>query len=66
MNQQNEAPYTEPPAKKNRTLLIVIIVLVVLCCCCVAGVVALYYGYDYMGDPLGIYGFLPLIGQMLV
>jgi len=45
--------------KKNNTLLIVGIVLVVLCCCCLALLVALYFGYDSLGDPLGIYGALP-------
>lgn len=53
-----------PEAKRNnRTLTIVIIVLVVLCCCCVGAFVALYYGYDYLGDPLGVYGALPFIAQ---
>jgi hypothetical protein len=55
-------PPLEEPKKNNRTLLIVIIAVIVLCCCCVGGLVALYYGYDYLGDPLGLYGFLPIIG----
>ncbi|MGB7874399.1 MAG: hypothetical protein WBL25_08435 [Anaerolineales bacterium] len=58
-------PPLQEPKKNNRTLMIVIVVLVVLCCCCVSGMVALYYGYDYMGDPLGIYGMLPIIGQAI-
>jgi len=58
-------PPFEEPKKNNRTLLIVIIVLVVLCCCCVGSLVALYYGYDYLDDPLGVYGFLPIIGQLI-
>lgn len=56
-------PLQEP--KNNRTLMIVIIVLVILCCCCVGSLVALYYGYDYLGDPLGIYGSLPVLGQAI-
>jgi len=58
-------PPLQEPKKNNRTLMIVIIVLVVLCCCCVGSLVALYYGYDYLGDPLGIYGFLPIAGHAI-
>ena len=61
MNEPTEAfvsPEPEAP-KKNNTWLIVGIVLIVLCCCCVVGAIALYYGYDSLGDPLGIYGALP-------
>jgi len=65
MDEHMGTPPLEEPKKNNRTLIIVIVVLVVLCCCCVAGLVALYYGYDYMGDPLGIYGLLPSIGQVI-
>lgn len=58
-------PSFEEPKKNNRTLLIVIIVLVVLCCCCVGSLLALYYGYDYTGDPLGVYGAFLGIGQLI-
>lgn len=47
------------PAKKNKTVLIVVVVLLVLCCCCAIAATALYYGYDSLGDPLGVYGWLP-------
>ncbi len=62
MNENMGTPTLEEPKKSNRTLIIVIAVLAVLCCCCVAAAVALYFGYDSLGDPLGIYGLLPLIG----
>jgi len=58
-------PPLQESQKNNRTLMIVIIVLVVLCCCCVGSLVALYYGYDYLGDPLRIYGLLPAVGQAI-
>jgi hypothetical protein len=61
MNDNMGTPPTEAPANKNRTLIIVIVVLLVLCCCCVAGAAALYFGYDSLGDPLGIYGLLQSI-----
>ena len=61
MDENMGTPLVEEP-KKNKTLIIVIAVLAVLCCCCVGGFIALYYGYDSLGDPLGIYGFIPLIG----
>lgn len=53
------------PQKKNNTVLIVVIVLVLLCCCCAVGLVALYFGYDSLGDPLGIYGALPRLAAVL-
>jgi hypothetical protein len=65
MDENMGTPPLEEPKKNNRTLIIIIAVIVVLCCCCVAGAVALYYGYDYMGDPLGIYRSLQTIGQVI-
>jgi hypothetical protein len=62
MDENMGTPPTEAPANKNRTLIIVVAVIAVLCCCCVAGAVALYFGYDSLGDPLGLYGLIPLIG----
>lgn len=52
------SPEPEAP-KKTNIWLIVGIVVIVLCCCCVVGAIALYFGYDKLGDPLGIYGALP-------
>jgi len=63
MNQNMGTPPLQEPKNNKRTITIVIIVLVVLCCCCLGSLIALYYGYDSLGDPLGIYGLLPLIGQ---
>jgi len=59
MTENMGMPPVEEPKKNNKTLIIVIVVLLVLCCCCVAATVALYFGYDSLGDPLGIYGLLP-------
>ena len=56
-------PLTEP-RRNNRTLIIVLAVLVLLCCCCLISAVALYYGYDSLGDPLGIYGLLPTLDSL--
>ncbi len=56
MSYMNEQPQAEPK-KSNTTTIIVIVVAVLLCCCC--SIVGLYFGYDYLGDPLGIYGLLP-------
>ena len=50
-------------SKNNNTLIIIIVVLALLCCCCIAGTVILYFGYDFSGDPLGIYGLLPVSGK---
>lgn len=61
MEENMGTPPLAEPRRNNRTLIIVIAVLVTLCCCCFAGAVALYFGYDSMGDPLGIYGLLPLV-----
>jgi len=64
MEENMGTPLTEAPAKKNNTLLIVVVVLLVLCCCCVAAALALFFGYDSLGDPFGVYGMLPVFGQM--
>jgi hypothetical protein len=58
-------PPVEEPKKDNKRLIIIIAVIVVLCCCCIGSLFALYYGYDSLGDPLGIYGLLPFIGQAI-
>lgn len=50
-------PTPEAPARNN-TWLYVAIAIVVLCCCCIVALVALYLGYDKLGDPLHIYGSL--------
>ncbi|MEW5941924.1 MAG: hypothetical protein AB1750_19850, partial [Chloroflexota bacterium] len=55
----NDYAGTPEAPKKNNTVLIVAIVVVVLCCCCLAFGLAAYFGYDSLGDPLGIYGALP-------
>lgn len=56
MTENVEAP--TPPKKTNTGLIVAIVALLFLCCCCIA-LVALYFGYDALGDPLGIYGLLP-------
>ncbi len=50
------APLPEEPKKSTNVWLIIGIVVVVLCCCCIIALVALYFGYDSLGDPLHIYG----------
>jgi len=55
----NDFAETPEAPKKNNTPLIIAIVAVVLCCCCLGALIAFYYGYDNLGDPLGIYGALP-------
>lgn len=64
MQENMGTPPAEAPAKKNKTLLIVVVVLLVLCCCCVVTASALYFGYDSLGDPFGVYGMLPAFGQL--
>ncbi|GAB4504108.1 MAG: hypothetical protein Fur0043_11010 [Anaerolineales bacterium] len=61
MDENMETPVEAPAKKDNKALIIALVVLVVLCCCCVVAAVALYFGYDYLGDPLGIYGWLPML-----
>ncbi len=52
---------------QNNRWLIIAIVLIVLCCCCILGGLALFFGYDYMGDPLHIYGsLLPMLAVYLI
>ncbi|GEM_PF-5379753 len=63
MDENMGTPVEAPAKKSNKTLIIALVVLVVLCCCCVAALVALYFGYDSLGDPLGVYGWLPMIAQ---
>ncbi len=63
MDENMEIPMEMPAKKSNKTLIIVLVVLALLCCCCVAAAVALYFGYDYLGDPLGVYGWLPMMAQ---
>jgi type VI protein secretion system component VasF len=48
------SPAPEEPQKNRTALYIAIAAVVLLCCCCIAAV-ALYYGYDSLGDPFGIY-----------
>lgn len=62
MEENMEPSSMEAPAKKNKTVLIVVAVLLLLCCCCVATLAALYFGYDSLGDPLGVYGLFPVLG----
>lgn len=69
MNEFTESPTPEstPEAPKNnrRTWIIVVVAVLVICFCCILPL-ALYYGYDYLGDPLGIYGALPRMIATLV
>ena len=65
MDQNMGTPLEEAPKKKNTGLIVAIIVVVVLCCCCIAAFAALYFGYDALGDPLGIYGLIPMAGSYL-
>ena len=51
-----------PKKSNNNTIIIIVVAAVVLCCCCLGLGIALYYGYDSLGDPLGIYGALPRLG----
>lgn len=60
MEENFETPLEAPAKKSNKALIIALVVVVALCCCCVAAAVALYFGYDLLGDPLGIYGWLPV------
>jgi flagellar basal body-associated protein FliL len=65
MEQNAGTPPEETPKKTNSGLIIAIIVVVVLCCCCIAGLAAIYFGYDALGDPLGIYSSIPAFGAVL-
>ncbi|MBV6402753.1 MAG: hypothetical protein CNIPEHKO_03066 [Anaerolineales bacterium] len=58
MNEMNDQMPTEPK-KNNTTTIIIIVAVVLLCCCC--SMLAMFFGYDYLGDPLGIYGALPAL-----
>lgn len=61
MNEFTESPtpasMPEGPKDNRRTWIILGVVVMLICFCCTL-ILALYYGYDYLGDPLGIYGAL--------
>jgi hypothetical protein len=63
MEQNMETPPEETPKKTNTGLIIAIVAVVLLCCCCITAFLAFYFGYDSLGDPLGIYGLLPQFGM---
>jgi len=62
MTDQTEVSMPKPPGapqdNRRKWIIIAIVAVLVICFCCVLPL-ALYFGYDYLGDPLHIYGALP-------
>ena len=63
MEQNTAIPTEEKPQKRNTGLIIAIVVVVVICCCLIGACAAVYFGYDYLDDPLGIYGLMPVLSM---
>jgi hypothetical protein len=65
MDQNVQTLPEEAPKKRNNGVIIAVIVVALLCCCVIAACAALYFGYDSLGDPLGVYGAIPHISLTL-
>jgi hypothetical protein len=65
MDQNVQTFPEDTPKKRNNGVIIAVVVVALLCCCAIAACAALYFGYDSLGDPLGIYGAIPRISFII-